>query len=83
MEIEDDGVGFDSHTTAPGHFGLTMMRERAQAVGATVRIESQAGHGTRVVIHQKGATSGPGESSAEETSAVAVQQRVTREGSGP
>ncbi len=50
MEIEDDGVGFDPRTSAPGHFGLAMMRERAQAVGATVHVESQAGHGTRVVV---------------------------------
>jgi PAS domain S-box-containing protein len=58
MEIQDDGVGFDPRLSTPGHFGLTMMRERAHAVSATVRIESHAGQGTRVVIHWRGAGKG-------------------------
>ncbi len=74
MEIEDDGVGFDTDTIVPGHFGLAMMRERATAVGASVRIESEAGQGTRVVIHRKGTERGQ-----EETSAVHGRQRNQRE----
>jgi PAS domain S-box-containing protein len=50
LAIEDDGVGFDPHTSTPGHFGLAIMRERAQAVGATVQVRSQPGNGTRVVV---------------------------------
>jgi PAS domain S-box-containing protein len=50
MEIADDGVGFDPFASAPGHFGLTIMRERAKAMGATVQVKSQIGKGTRVVL---------------------------------
>jgi signal transduction histidine kinase len=58
MEIEDDGVGFDPRASTPGHFGLAMMRERAHAVGATVRVESHAGQGTRLVIAWSGTETG-------------------------
>jgi PAS domain S-box-containing protein len=50
MEIVDDGVGFDPRAGAPGHFGLPIMRDRAQQIGATARVRSQIGHGTRVVV---------------------------------
>jgi len=79
MEIEDDGVGFDPHLSTPGHFGLAMMRERAQMVGASVHIESQLGQGTRVVVrwrpHREG-YKGSWEASAASASsaAVAVEQ---------
>ena len=36
--------------TPPGHYGLSMMRERAAAVGATLSIISQPGHGTEIII---------------------------------
>jgi len=32
-----------------GHFGLAMMRERAQDIGATLHVKSRLGTGTRVV----------------------------------
>ena len=34
VSIRDDGRGFDPEQTASGHYGLSMMRERAEAVGA-------------------------------------------------
>jgi ligand-binding sensor domain-containing protein/signal transduction histidine kinase len=50
MEIRDDGQGFAG--TPPdgssGHFGLTGMRERAEAIGATLAVESSVGEGTAV-----------------------------------
>ncbi|HEX5689388.1 MAG TPA: sensor histidine kinase, partial [Roseiflexaceae bacterium] len=46
--IWDDGHGFDPHAVAPEHLGLGIMRERAEAIGATLRIESEQGHGTHV-----------------------------------
>ncbi|MFP5227760.1 MAG: two-component regulator propeller domain-containing protein [Acidobacteriota bacterium] len=50
MEIRDDGRGFAG--TPPdgssGHFGVTGMRERAQAIGATLAMESHPGQGTAV-----------------------------------
>jgi len=48
LSISDDGRGFDPDKVAPNHFGLNIMRERAQAVGARLDIESQVGRGTRV-----------------------------------
>ena len=52
--IEDDGVGFDSADKQgkPGeHVGLTIMEERADRLGGTLRIESEAGEGTQVELH--------------------------------
>ena len=48
--IHDDGVGFDpvGIRPAPGHLGLTSMRERALVTGGTFRIESALGDGTTV-----------------------------------
>ena len=50
LRIQDDGRGFDPEQTPPGHYGLSMMHERATAVGATLSIASQPGHGTEIVI---------------------------------
>ena len=46
LRISDDGRGFDPEQTASGHYGLSMMRERAEAVGALLSIASEPGHGT-------------------------------------
>ncbi len=52
MCIRDDGLGFDSgKISAPGHYGLGMMQERAEAVGAHLMVTSQPGHGTEVKLH--------------------------------
>jgi signal transduction histidine kinase/ligand-binding sensor domain-containing protein len=53
LTIADDGCGFDAHahTSARhdnGHFGLLTMRERAEHVGGSLRIESVPGAGTTV-----------------------------------
>jgi PAS domain S-box-containing protein len=50
LRIRDDGRGFDIEQEFPGHYGLSMMRERATAVGAVLSITSQPGHGTEIVI---------------------------------
>ena len=50
IRIWDDGRGFDPKQTPPGHYGLNMMRERAAAIGATLSITSQLGHGTEIAI---------------------------------
>jgi signal transduction histidine kinase len=50
LRLHDDGRGFDPAHTLPGHFGLAMMRERAEAVGADLSILSQPGRGTEIVI---------------------------------
>ena len=48
--IQDNGSGFDPATVASGGHGLGNMRARAQRLGASVRVESRPGHGTRVVV---------------------------------
>ena len=52
--VSDDGKGFDpsSSAGAPGvagqHLGLAQMRERVEALGGTLSVESGAGEGTSV-----------------------------------
>jgi nitrate/nitrite-specific signal transduction histidine kinase len=52
--IEDDGIGYDlSQVQINGkeHFGLQIMRERAESVGGSVEFDPQIGRGTRVIVH--------------------------------
>lgn len=56
VEIEDDGVGFDtSHVeedTTRSHVGLVNSRHRLEAMlGATVSVDSTVGVGTKIVIN--------------------------------
>jgi signal transduction histidine kinase len=44
--IEDDGVGFDTAVSRPGHFGLIGLREQAQLIGAAFAIDSEPDSGT-------------------------------------
>ncbi|MBN1401948.1 MAG: GAF domain-containing sensor histidine kinase, partial [Anaerolineae bacterium] len=48
--ISDDGRGFDLGAIPPNHLGLTIMRERAQAIGALLQIDTAIGRGTRVEL---------------------------------
>ncbi|HEY83532.1 MAG TPA: response regulator [Chloroflexi bacterium] len=64
--IADDGCGFDadrltgeSPTVAKSHFGLIMMRERAEAVGGQVEIRSAPEQGACVLIHLPHLSSAP------------------------
>jgi signal transduction histidine kinase len=51
LVVADDGVGFDSSAAVPaGHDGLGNMRARAEAIGATLRVESASGQGTRIIV---------------------------------
>jgi signal transduction histidine kinase len=50
LSVCDDGQGFDPACIPPDHLGLGIMRERAEAVGAALRIESQAGQGTQIHV---------------------------------
>jgi len=52
--IEDDGQGIEETTTesVPGeHIGLSVMKERADAIHGELQIESEPGEGTRVLLH--------------------------------
>lgn len=48
--IRDRGPGFDAAARPPGHWGLTLMRERTQAHGGTLRVESAPDAGTQVRV---------------------------------
>lgn len=51
MVLRDDGSGFDPDLPGPeGHFGLTMMRERALVGGGTFELKSVAGQGTSITV---------------------------------
>lgn len=50
LQIEDDGVGFSRRTAHERGFGLTGMRERAAALGGSMKIYSESGKGTQIRI---------------------------------
>jgi PAS domain S-box-containing protein len=51
LHIRDNGRGFvTSEVMASDHYGLGMMRERAEAVGAELTVTSQPGKGTEIAI---------------------------------
>jgi len=52
LRVEDDGIGMAAGTRVgrPGHLGLIGMRERALAIGASLRIDGAIGHGTMVTL---------------------------------
>ena len=50
LRVQDDGRGFVADQVPPDHLGLDIMRERAEAIGASLAIESQLGRGTQVIV---------------------------------
>jgi PAS domain S-box-containing protein len=50
LVIKDNGRGFDIAKVPTSHLGLTIMRERAEAIGADIAINSRMGRGTEVEV---------------------------------
>jgi signal transduction histidine kinase len=51
LVLRDNGVGFDTSAPGPeGHFGMAMMRERAQVGGGRFDVESAPGQGTTITV---------------------------------
>jgi signal transduction histidine kinase len=50
VSVVDNGKGFDPAAVADDRYGLKGMRERAEIVGADLRIESRPADGTRVTL---------------------------------
>ena len=50
IEICDWGVGFDPESVKENCYGLEGIRERARLLGGQVRIESEPGQGTRIIV---------------------------------
>jgi two-component system nitrate/nitrite sensor histidine kinase NarX len=48
--IRDDGLGFNPEKKLSGHYGLGMMGERAESVGAVFSVLSQIGQGTIITM---------------------------------
>ncbi|HOR00617.1 MAG TPA: histidine kinase [Anaerolineae bacterium] len=46
LTVADNGVGFDSHMASESGFGLQSMRERAEALGGILLLQSVKGAGT-------------------------------------
>jgi len=51
LSVSDDGRGFQHDgLAAPGHFGLSVMGERARKIGGELRVRSAIGSGTQILV---------------------------------
>jgi signal transduction histidine kinase len=48
LDVQDDGVGLKP--AAQGSFGLRSMRERVEALGGQITLESEPGQGTTLAV---------------------------------
>jgi signal transduction histidine kinase len=50
--IEDDGRGFDVEQMRSweGRYGLSTMRERAELLGGSLKVQSRPGKGTTITV---------------------------------
>lgn len=51
--VQDNGQGFEPMHQFSGHYGMSIMRERAESVGAELSVTSQPGQGTQISLHWK------------------------------
>ncbi|RTR04502.1 type IV pili methyl-accepting chemotaxis transducer N-terminal domain-containing protein [Halomonas nitroreducens] len=50
MMIEDDGIGLEDDSSPPMHYGLVIMRDRAETLGGEFEVRNRDGGGTLVAI---------------------------------
>ena len=50
LRIADDGIGFDTHLSRPGHYGLVGLHEQAQLIDAHLQIDSAPNRGTTLTV---------------------------------
>lgn len=50
LSVSDDGAGFDARAASGEGFGLQFIRERAEALGARLELDSTPGIGTTVAV---------------------------------
>lgn len=50
LEVRDDGCGLTQEYSKAGHFGMLDMRERAEALGSRLIVESTPAHGTLIAV---------------------------------
>ncbi len=53
LTIDDNGIGFDPQEVSRDHYGILMMRERAEKLGADFSIRASASGGTRLTLLSK------------------------------
>jgi signal transduction histidine kinase len=53
LRVSDNGCGFEPGHVPADRFGLGIIRERAQAIGAEVEITTEANQGTAIVVKWK------------------------------
>ena len=59
LSVKDDGRGFRlGDPSLPGHFGLSVMEERAKKVGGSFQIRSSPESGTEVLVQVPATASG-------------------------
>jgi signal transduction histidine kinase len=51
LSIRDNGQGFELSSIPTNHFGVAIMRERAESIGSTLQIESALGKGTCISLY--------------------------------
>jgi signal transduction histidine kinase len=68
LQLRDNGLGFDTAAPGPeGHFGMAMMRQRAEVGGGTFEVQSAPGEGTTITVRFPTSLlqEGPGEGSTD------------------
>ena len=52
LKVQDDGSGLGDEEAVlrPGHYGIIGMKERATQIGADLKLRSEPGHGTTVLV---------------------------------
>ena len=61
LTVADDGQGFDPAAVGSDRLGLSIMQERAEAIGASLVVETAHGRGTHVVAEWSPASPPAGE----------------------
>lgn len=51
ITVKDNGSGGCTFTPVEGHYGMLIMRERAQRIGGEIKLESSKGFGTHVQLY--------------------------------
>lgn len=51
ITVKDNGSGGCTFTPVEGHYGMMIMRERAQRIGGEVKLESSKGFGTHLQLY--------------------------------
>jgi signal transduction histidine kinase len=54
LEVKDNGQGFDTQASFPGHLGLRSMRERIEGIGGVFYVDSKLGQGTCILVEVMG-----------------------------